>query len=147
MFDKRLMDLCPESRKYIAGNIVLQWIELCLNALMIGLIAISVLMLLFVWKNGLLEKYGLSAWAKNNRQMLWFIPLWIVASLNLWGGIAVKYPLPGQIFAVVSMALVGFCEELIPTALTCYLERKLIDRFKFDHERPPPIKILSHNST
>ena len=39
MFDKRLMDLCPESRKYIAGNIVLQWIELCLNALMIGLIA------------------------------------------------------------------------------------------------------------
>lgn len=81
--------------------------------MMIGLIAISVLMLLFVWKNGLLEKYGLSSWAKNNRQMLWFIPLWIIASLNLWGGVAVKYPLPGQIFAMVSMALVGFCEELI----------------------------------
>ena len=39
MFDKRLMKLCPESRVYIAGNIVLQWIELFLNAVMIGLIA------------------------------------------------------------------------------------------------------------
>ena len=41
MFDKRLMALCPESRKYIVGNIVLQWIELCMNAVMIGLIAIA----------------------------------------------------------------------------------------------------------
>ena len=41
MFDKRLTALCPESKKYIAGNIVLQWLELCLNAVMIGLIAVS----------------------------------------------------------------------------------------------------------
>ena len=41
MFDKRLTALCPESKKYIAGNIVLQWIELCMNAVMIGLIAVS----------------------------------------------------------------------------------------------------------
>lgn len=81
--------------------------------MMIGLIVLSALMLLFVWKNGLLEKYGLSAWAKNSKSMLWFLPLWIIASLNLWGGVAVKYPFPGQIFAVVSMALVGFAEELI----------------------------------
>jgi len=81
--------------------------------MMLGLIVISALMLLFVWKNGLLEKYGLSAWAKNSRAMLWFLPLWIIASLNLWGGVAAKYPLPGQLFAVVSMALVGFAEELI----------------------------------
>jgi len=81
--------------------------------MMIGLIVISVLMLLFVWKQGLLEKYGLSSWTGNNRAMLWFLPLWIIASLNLWGGIAVKYPIPGQIYAMVSMALVGFAEELI----------------------------------
>ena len=41
MFDKRLMALCPESKKYIVGNIVLQWLELCMNAVMIGLIATS----------------------------------------------------------------------------------------------------------
>ncbi len=32
MFDKRLTQMCPESKKYMAGNIILQWIELFLNA-------------------------------------------------------------------------------------------------------------------
>lgn len=41
MFDKRLMAMCPESKKYIAGNIIFQWLELCMNAVMIGLIAVS----------------------------------------------------------------------------------------------------------
>ena len=81
--------------------------------MMAGLIVISVLMFLFVWKNRLMEKYGLSGWAKNSRAMLWFLPLWIIASFNLWGGIAPRYALLGQIFAMVSMALVGFAEELI----------------------------------
>lgn len=39
MFDKRLTKTCPESKKYILGNIVLQWIELLCNAAMIALIA------------------------------------------------------------------------------------------------------------
>ncbi len=81
--------------------------------MMIGLIVISVLMFLFVWKNRLMEKYGLAGWAKNSRAMLWFLPLWIITTLNLWGGVTPRYPLPGLIFAVVSMAFVGFAEELI----------------------------------
>lgn len=35
MFDKRLTKLCPESKKYIAGNIILQWLELALNTVMV----------------------------------------------------------------------------------------------------------------
>ena len=81
--------------------------------MMMGLIAFSAVCCLFVRKNGLTEKYGLAAWAKNNRAMIWFIPLWIVASINLWGGISAKYAIPGQIFAAVSMALVGFAEEIV----------------------------------
>lgn len=42
MFDKRLMQLCPGSRRYIAGNIILQWLELAMNAVMIALIARTV---------------------------------------------------------------------------------------------------------
>ena len=42
MFDKRLMKMCPESRKYIIGNILFQWAELMINALMIGLISMLV---------------------------------------------------------------------------------------------------------
>ena len=35
MFDKRLTELCPESKKFIVGNIIFQWLELFLNAVMI----------------------------------------------------------------------------------------------------------------
>ncbi len=81
--------------------------------MMIGLIVISVLMLLFVWKNGLREKYGLAGWAKNSRAMLWFLPLWIITTINLWGGVTPRFPMPGQLFALISMAFVGFAEEMI----------------------------------
>ena len=70
-------------------------------------------MLIFVVRNGLTDRYGLGGWAKNSRAMLWFVPLWVIASFNLWGGVEAKYPLPGQIYAVISMALVGVAEELI----------------------------------
>ncbi len=42
MFDKRLMKLCPESKKYIVLNIVLQLVELGCNVVMIGAVALSV---------------------------------------------------------------------------------------------------------
>ena len=81
--------------------------------MMVGLVVISGLMLLFVWKNRLMEKYGLSGWAKNSQAMLWFLPLWFITTLNLWGGITPRYSMPGQLFVIVSMAFVGFAEELI----------------------------------
>ena len=70
-------------------------------------------MLLFVSRNGLVEKYGLAGWAKNGKAMLWFIPLWLLSCLNLFGGFRPDYPVPGLIYAAVSMAFVGFAEELI----------------------------------
>lgn len=42
MFDKRLMAMCPESIKYIAGNIISQWTELLMNAVMIYIISNAV---------------------------------------------------------------------------------------------------------
>lgn len=39
MFDKRLMQVCPESQKYIIGNIMLQFLELVCNTIMIIMIA------------------------------------------------------------------------------------------------------------
>ena len=80
---------------------------------MLGLIVISVVLFLFVKGNSLMEKYGLAGWAKNSKAMLWFIPLWILSCMNLFGGLQADYPVPGVIYAAVSMALVGFAEELI----------------------------------
>ena len=80
---------------------------------MLGLIALSAILFLFVNRNGLMEKYGLAGWAKDSRAMLWFIPLWLLSCMNLFSGYGPDYPVPGLIFAAVSMALVGFVEELI----------------------------------
>ncbi len=80
---------------------------------MLGLIVLSVAMFLFVSRNGLMEKYGLAGWARNSKAMLWFIPLWILSCLNLFSGFRPDYPVPGLIYAAVSMALVGFVEELL----------------------------------
>ena len=82
-------------------------------AMAIGLLAIALALLLFVRKNGLQAKYGLDRWARNSRQMLYFVPLWIVSSGNLWGGISPYYQGLGLVCAMVSFALVGFVEELI----------------------------------
>ena len=82
-------------------------------AMMLGLLVISFVLFLFVQKNGLMEKYGLAGWAKNSRQMLYFIPLWIVSSGNLWGGVSARYHGLGLVCAIVSFALVGFVEELL----------------------------------
>ena len=80
---------------------------------MLGLIALSAVLYLIVRRNGLLEKYGLAGWAKNSKAMLWFIPLWLISCLNLCGGFSPDYPVPGVIYAAVSMALVGFVEALL----------------------------------
>ncbi|MBQ7492499.1 MAG: CPBP family intramembrane metalloprotease [Clostridia bacterium] len=80
---------------------------------MLGLIVLSAAMFLFVKRNGLMEKYGLAGWAKNSRVMLWFLPLWLISCMNLFSGFRPDYPVPGLIYAAVSMILVGFVEELL----------------------------------
>ena len=80
---------------------------------MLGLIVLSAALFLFVKRNGLVKKYGLAGWAGNSRAMLYFLPLWLISCLNLFGGFQPDYPVPGLIYAAVSMALVGFVEELL----------------------------------
>ena len=80
---------------------------------MLGLIVITAVLFLFVKKNGLMEKYGLSGWVENSRAMLWVFPLWIISCLNLFSGFKPDYPMPGLLYAAVSMALVGFVEEML----------------------------------
>jgi len=79
----------------------------------IGLAAISAAMLLFVARNGLVEKYGLARWVKNSRHLLYFVPLLIVVSGNLWDGFTLQYAGFGLACAIISMLLVGFAEELL----------------------------------
>lgn len=67
----------------------------------------------FVKSNHLEEKYGLNGWPKNTGRFLYFLPMWIIVTGNLWGGIAPAYKGAAQLFAVLSMALVGYVEEIL----------------------------------
>ena len=78
-----------------------------------ALAALAVGITLFVKMNHLEEKYGLARWPSNTRRYFWFIPMWILATGNLWGGFSMAYSGLSQLCAVVSMLLIGYVEEMI----------------------------------
>ena len=81
--------------------------------MLLGLLIIAMMLYIFVRSTGLKEKYGLTKKIYNVKEMVWFLPVWIVSTGNLWGGIHPNYKMPGLLYAVVSFALVGFIEELL----------------------------------
>ncbi|MCR5793770.1 MAG: CPBP family intramembrane metalloprotease [Solobacterium sp.] len=81
--------------------------------MLLGLLIIALVLYIFVRNAGLTEKYGLTKKIYNVKEMVWFLPVWIVSTGNLWGGIHLNYKMPGLLYAVVSFALVGFIEELL----------------------------------
>ena len=72
-------------------------------------------LILFIWirKNDLCEKYGFCASRIPAKRFLYYLPLVIIASASLWGGVGLRYGLAGTVFYVISMCCVGFLEEVI----------------------------------
>ena len=68
---------------------------------------------LFVKRHRLEGKYGLDRWPSKLGRYWHFIPLWVLATGNLWGDLGVSYGGLGQVWAVLSMALIGYVEELL----------------------------------
>lgn len=73
----------------------------------------SIVLLFFIRKNDLLERYGLCKPAVPARRFLYYVPLIILATGNLWYGIAVNRPLSDTVCRIIGMICVGFVEELI----------------------------------
>ena len=59
------------------------------------------------------KKLGVAAKAQNARMCLYFIPMIILATGNIWDGIEMHYSGAALWYAIGSMALVGFVEEMI----------------------------------
>lgn len=77
------------------------------------LIALSATVYFFVKKNGLTEKYGLCKSQLPAAKMLYYIPLLVLLTANLWYGVRVDLSPPETVLYVLSMFCVGFLEELI----------------------------------
>ena len=77
------------------------------------LLILSVILLLFVWKNPLAQKYGLCKSQIPASKMLFYAPLLALLTVNLWYGFSVSAsPLEGALY-MQSMLCVGFLEEMI----------------------------------
>ena len=77
------------------------------------LIAMSAILYFFVRKNGLTEKYGLCRPKLPAAKMLYYIPLLVLLTANLWYGVAMNMPPLETVLYILAMFCVGFLEELI----------------------------------
>lgn len=71
--------------------------------------------MLFMWirKRGLTAYYGLCAPNAPAGCFLWYIPLLLFMSHNLWFGFAVNFPAVDTACYILNMLCVGFLEEII----------------------------------
>ena len=73
----------------------------------------AIVLFVFILKNGLHKKYGLCLSPVPARRFLYYVPLVILASGNLWNGVAVDYAPVDAVCRIVCMLCVGFLEEVI----------------------------------
>lgn len=79
---------------------------------LLGLGVIAGVLGLFVFKNGLGAKYGFCR-ADSPKKYLYFLPFALLATVNFWPGVSSHYQGGAQVYAVLSMALAGFVEEVL----------------------------------
>lgn len=77
------------------------------------LVALSMIMYFFVRKNNLTKKYGLCKPQISSAKMLFYIPLLVLLTANLWHGVVLNTSPLETLLYILSMFLVGFLEEMI----------------------------------
>ena len=76
-------------------------------------LVLSYAVFLFICKNGLREYFGLCAFSGNYKRFIYFVPLVLISSVNLWCGLTMNYDVFTSVLSVISMCFVGFLEEVI----------------------------------
>ena len=81
--------------------------------MLLGLVAISAALLAVIRLLGIQKELGMTRWLQNGRALLWLLPMWVLSTGNLWGGVSVRYDAITSVMAVLSFLLVGVAEEII----------------------------------
>ena len=80
------------------------------SAIVNTIFSIALIILMIILKR--IQYYGLIK-VTNSKQYLYFIPLLLIASVNLWNGININNSTSEIIFHILTMINVGFLEEII----------------------------------
>ena len=87
-------------------------------------ILLSAILLLFLKKNRLFSDYGLCKPKESAKSMLYYIPILIMLTVNLWYGVRLNYDALETVLYILAMLCVGFLEEVIFRGLLFEAMRK-----------------------
>ena len=76
-------------------------------------ILITIFLFLYIKRKDLIEKYGLKRVEGKSREYLYFIPLILISSVNIWFGVKMNMPIMGSIFYAFTMIFAGIIEEIL----------------------------------
>lgn len=74
---------------------------------------LSAVIFLWIRRSGLFRKYGLCKSSVKPSRYLYYIPLVLLSTVNLWFGVRMNLPLVETLLYLGSMLFVGFLEEII----------------------------------
>ena len=80
---------------------------------LVGLAAVALALVVVSSAIPLWKKLGVAVRPQNLRLCLYFLPMWLLTTGNLWDGFLPHYSGASLWYALGSMALVGFVEEMI----------------------------------
>ena len=81
--------------------------------MLLALLAFAGSITAFVKASHAEEKYGLAGWPRDTKRFLYFLPMWILATGNLWDGFVPSCRGTELLISVLCMSLVGFVEEML----------------------------------
>ena len=81
--------------------------------MLLGLVAVSAALLAVIRLLGIEKELGMTRWLQNGKALLWLLPMWVLSTGNLWGGVGLRYAGINSLMAVLSFLLVGVVEEIV----------------------------------
>ena len=87
-------------------------------------VLLSTILLLFLKINGLFANYGLCTPKISTKSMLFYVPVVIMLTANLWYGVTMHYDTVETVLYILAMLCVGFLEEMIFRGLLFEAMRK-----------------------
>ena len=106
------------------GDSISAWIGIDKSVTFAVGAVLSIILLMFLKKNGLFSDYGLCAPQISAKSMLYYVPILIMLSANLWYGVTLNYGALETAFYILAMLCVGFLEEVIFRGLLFEAMRK-----------------------
>ena len=91
-------------------------------------ILMSCVLFFFLKKNDLLKAYGFCRSEASLASMLYYVPIFVMLTANLWYGVTLNYGVIETLLYILSMFCVGFLEEVIFRGLLFEAMKK--DSFK-----------------